>query len=777
MVGFLKKSMNTKVRVFAVLAILFFAGITSHHILNRAQAASTDPLPVDLVTGDVSGFAWMGTEIANVGESEGGGGWLNFNCKTTYCYDLNSNGNVEASEKWGVTLDLDHAGVDGSFQGQAWSSNYGWLTFRGNQVSSCWLDHPGVTYDGVARADIASGSGIVDVTGWAKFTAGGDDNTWDGCVAFSGATHRVKLDMSTGKLTGWAWGGPVVGWISFQNPECRYCNPSIALEGVPQMTFWVNPMTLLPGMTSANIKWTSSTVNGNYVASCSQYGNDQGWNHWDSSLPHVPPNVVDISTTAGNLPFGLHPATGITETTTYNITCVDNLGNTLPTKYATVTVWTEGCMDPLASNYDAEADIDDGSCVFGLASTVNLYVDTFGPNYGLQNAQMPAYNNNPIAYQAGPHWNFSDPSMVAANSCHGTFFDQAGNPLTAPGSWSSSALAGPPQTAPLPGGTYATTTNIATFADNVPGGTYFTFTITCADIYGNPITDSAIVTIIDVPSDPVPSLALFAENPTLIIGSGNYSEKLWWTSNNPSALDACVGDFSRIAPSAQNPNLSSWESVPLPDPNMNQNPGYTAHQGGFNNIANTVTVDGTTYRFTITCNDTLHPGSDVSASANVQFIFEPTPCCEPPLLDLIIKIPDSDNAGHTEQIPVAGWDNSVHTGDPFTLKWTALNVQNCHARSEQFVGPGGSVTTNGNWDGQSIPDDGDPSDSSMVERSFSILAPLDTKNTIFYLDCIPDDPGFGTGIMTAQVCMSITGQLFPQCTVPGPARIPSYIEI
>ncbi len=774
--SFFSKINTVKSKYFIILASFIVLGFSALGFFKVQAASVADPIPTDLQIGDVSGFAWMGTEIATPGQSEGGGGWINFNCKSDQCYDLNGDGTLSVPETWGVTIDLDHNGTDGGFRGQAWSSNYGWLNFRGNQVSSCWQDNPGVTYDGVARADVNGGSGVVDVTGWGKFTAGTDsDDGWDGCVSFSGANHGVKLDMTTGVLSGWAWGGPVVGWISFQNPECRFCNTNVTLSGVPQMTFWANPMTLLPGMTGSDLKWTSSSSNGNYIKSCENYTNTSGYGHWNSSLPNTPPNVVAISTLAGNLPAGSHPAPEILQTTTYSLTCKDSYDNVLPTKYTTVTVWTEGCMDPLAPNYDPEADIDDGSCVGAGSTAVALNVITNGN----PNNTLPEGSSNPVDYQVSPRWIFTNRNQIAPNSCQQSFKDE-NNQIQSVVGWTGSQLANPPYPGndPFnsPNGSF-TTTNIASYADSAPAGSIFTFTITCQDLNGNPVSASDTVIIAAAPADPVPSLQIFAENPTLIIGSGNYNEDLYWISNNPSALHNCSASFKR---NNLTETLTGWTNVSsIPDPELSVaqfSPLYTAHQSAFNTKAGNVTAP-LTFWFKITCEDSLHGNSLVTAQTSV-IMANPIISTEPPFLDLTIKIPDSDGAGHTEQIPAAGWDNSVHVADPFTLKWSAQNVQNCTARSEQYVGSNPSpVSVNADWNGQSIPDDGDPSDPINVEKSFSILG-SSIKNTKFFIDCTPDNTAnYGSATMTAEVCMSITGQPFPQCSVVGPAKVPAYKEI
>ncbi len=774
MVRFLLKSKTRKIRTSIIAGALIVFGAIFFGFGGAQAAPNFDPIPADSEPGDISGFAWMGTDINNPGQSEGGGGWLNMSCKTSYCYDWNGNGSLEDNEKWGVTINLSHTASAGSFSGYAWSSNYGWLAFRGPGISRCWTQHPGITTDGMVQADIWGGGSLIDVTGWAQFVAGGDNDLdgWDGCVAFSGANHGVKLNMDTGDLEGWAWGGPVVGWISFQTPECPECNTSVNLGGTPQLTFWASPTVLTPGITSSTLHWTSNTVNGNYVATCTDYNNTSNYTHWRSvGMPTVT-NVGEISTSEGNLPNGTHPINNVTQTTTYSLTCQDRFGEDLPTQYVTVTVQVPGCTDPLAPNYNPLANIDDGSCGGAGTPTVTLNVITNGS----PDNTLPEGSSNATDYQVSPRWVFTNRNQFASAYCTQSFKDENGVTQNL-NAWTGSQLSNPTLVGNNPfdtsGNSWVTTTNIATYADDAPVGSVFTFTISCVDLGG--VTHSASDTVIIVagPIDPpTPSLALFAENPTIIIGSGNYDEKLWWSSNNPSELESCTGDFVRTSPSAQNPNLVGWETGNLPEPNVNQNPGHTAHQTAFNTLAAGVTSPAT-YRFTLTCDDDLHPGEEVSASTNIQFIDTPV-STEPPFVSLSIKTPDTNPVGGgSEQIPAGGID-------PFTLKWSALNVHGCKAASDQYL-PGGTspVSSNANWDGQPVPDDGDPTDSSMVEKTFPILPP-DNMNTIFFItDCVPDDPTtFGSApLPDVWVCMSITGQAFQSCSPSGPGRPPAYIEI
>ncbi len=161
---------------------------------------------------------------------------------------------------YGVSVDKNNGNV---VVGCAWSSNIGWIMF-GSAVTSGFPSEG--NSDGVAK--IVGGV----LKGWARACAGTADGVctsmasrtdgWDGWIELSGTTHAVNYsyDSSTqkGSLSGWAWGGPVVGWISFgtavqEAPFCRFDNPQM---GTPNITGVVDGETA-----KINLKWSS---NGNY---------------------------------------------------------------------------------------------------------------------------------------------------------------------------------------------------------------------------------------------------------------------------------------------------------------------------------------------------------------------------------------------------------------------------------------------------------------------------------------------------------------------------------
>ncbi|MEZ4114265.1 MAG: hypothetical protein R3B65_02370 [Candidatus Paceibacterota bacterium] len=546
---FFKKAHNfMKTPLAALLTLVVFFGLSSiafgqrptpvgggststggTTILNPGNGTSERPK-----TAKIRGWAWMGTDVdmENPNQSEGGGGWLNFNCDPGFCNGALSNqqgteeviplgggggpfssgGNdgreqnetLPVSGQWGVSADIDReSNTYGHMTGQAWSSNYGWLTLEEDIVSSCWNANPAETSAGPAKILFGENETVARIVGWGKFVNGDDGSLdgYDGCVSFSGSEYGVYIDLQTGDLRGWAWGGPVVGWISFTNDVCPYCNTSIDLDDTVSINFWAEDETVNPGGSTV-LRWEATDNGANYVRECPTYSNTSNYSHWRSnSLFGSSTNFGEISTDIGNLPTGSHPISNITQTTNYQLHCIDANGNTLPPRYAIVTVQTGGigCMDPLASNYDStatvpgrclydngctdplamnynpSATVDDGSCLYRERELIQL---TANPTTIVVNSGSSGY---PVELQ----WVKSLPA-ANVNSCTGTFRNNLSTQNINLSGWSGVSLANPNSqtTVTLP-------SNLG-----VVNRTY-RFDITCIGSQGQTLTDNALVTFID----------------------------------------------------------------------------------------------------------------------------------------------------------------------------------------------------------------------------------------------------------------------------------------
>lgn len=447
--------------------------------------------------GELRGYAWMGTEINTPSRAEGGGGWLRFHCEPDDCDNL-----------WGVHIDFDSTSESyGDLVGQAWSSNYGWLAFDYDLVQSCWESNTAETYNGPAKVILNDSSTKNPIVGWGKFVAGDDRNNdnWDGCVSFSGVEYSVLMNMETGDLEGWAWGGPIVGWISFVNPECPFCDTRVVLNDSVDIEFWADDYNIPVGGDS-RLRWEAQNTMSNSVISCPEYGNTSNYNHWrDDAFILSFSNVGDININEGNLPYGEHAIENISQNTTYSLTCKDSEGNNLPTKYVTINVEppVRGCMDPLALNYNPLANIP-ARCIYsGVVGCTNPLALNYNPNATVDDGSciLPGgdggggvridlsvspeiFTIGSGNYLANPfQWTATSPSSIQSGSCVGSAIrsNNTGIQTINIPDWTGS-VANPNSS--ISGGV-----DMTPFVLNMSPGSYFRFTLTCLDTNGSSVTD------------------------------------------------------------------------------------------------------------------------------------------------------------------------------------------------------------------------------------------------------------------------------------------------
>lgn len=162
----------------------------------------------------------------------------------------------------------------GALSGYAWSSNIGWISFNAAAVSGCPSGSPCAP-----RVDLSTGR----LSGWARACAAFvdkdacsgvlDSNSggWDGWIALSGvavdgSVYGVTQDASTGAWSGFAWGSDTVGAISMGGTingvsygVFGICSGSCSGATSPQAFLWVNEPTIAPGG-STTINWSSTNA-------------------------------------------------------------------------------------------------------------------------------------------------------------------------------------------------------------------------------------------------------------------------------------------------------------------------------------------------------------------------------------------------------------------------------------------------------------------------------------------------------------------------------------
>lgn len=193
----------------AALAFIFFV---FNFYADNSRASVAD---------NTGGYAWSD----NIG-------WISFNCTDNSC----------ASTNYGVNLDF----ASGNLSGYAWSDTVGWISFDSADLAGCPVN--------TARGDCLPyyDSGTNELHGWARATSACKDDLWNGanCTG-SGAGNKAggwggwislncaegeaggicassdyKVSLNGTDFSGFAYGGMVVGWISFNCLDSAVCGTS-----------------------------------------------------------------------------------------------------------------------------------------------------------------------------------------------------------------------------------------------------------------------------------------------------------------------------------------------------------------------------------------------------------------------------------------------------------------------------------------------------------------------------------------------------------------------
>jgi hypothetical protein len=164
---------------------------------------------------NVSGYAWSD----NIG-------WISFN---------SGDGLID----YGVNIDMSTVYTTGvsNFSGYAWSDNIGWISFNRTQTGN----PPGAPFNTDKASDpvaqikwIKDANGNVvsgKIVGWARALNGiNSGSSYDGWIKFSKDSSDSGADYSTliikewkaSKISGYAWGSDVIGWISFSGANPNY---------------------------------------------------------------------------------------------------------------------------------------------------------------------------------------------------------------------------------------------------------------------------------------------------------------------------------------------------------------------------------------------------------------------------------------------------------------------------------------------------------------------------------------------------------------------------
>lgn len=291
----------------SLLAVVIVAGFTITEFRKAVvvQAGATD---------NFTGFAWSdmpngSDEVMNpTGLTVGrGAGWISFNSTDT-----------GSAVDYGVNVD-----ASGNITGNAWSEHVGWITF--GPSTGC----PG----GICASYINLSTGVF--SGWARAVSGStaESGGWDGWISlatngFAGPAYGWTVNISTGVVTGSAWGGDVLGWITPYNV-------TIALPPVlSPLTLTANPSTISACTTPAVTDLIYASPANLPFTNCTVTSSPTGTNVHNDTMPadHALP-------TASNQTIG--GVSVVAPSTTYTLSCT---GTGIPTATTSATANVAACV-------------------------------------------------------------------------------------------------------------------------------------------------------------------------------------------------------------------------------------------------------------------------------------------------------------------------------------------------------------------------------------------------------------------------------------------------
>ena len=197
--------------LYAVLLIVLIAFM----MLAPRDAASD----IDITEGPLTGWIWSDTI-----------GWISLNCEDI---DVCPTSNYQVVRA-----------ADGKLSGYAWSDTLGWITFNINESSGCPQTQVGNT-----SCTPSINSGVVN--GWARACsgmnnlspnqtqandtctneAGSRTDGWDGWISLRGSSPQAYGPVvdDDGLMSGFGWGGNVVGWASTTAAVAVVCTPELPM--------------------------------------------------------------------------------------------------------------------------------------------------------------------------------------------------------------------------------------------------------------------------------------------------------------------------------------------------------------------------------------------------------------------------------------------------------------------------------------------------------------------------------------------------------------------
>ena len=302
--------------------------------VSALYAEATPPTTSDM---PLIGYAWS----SNVG-------WISFNC---------SDRSICGQSSYAVKVGR-YSGDNtiGTLYGYAWSPSVGWIKFLGQDILSTDGDgtkHWGFKDPSMIMPDSTSittsftkialptNATPGNISGWARACSGTQSGNcsssasqtdgWDGWIQLVGNYHLspdqsghggVTIDPVTGNLSGYAWGGPVLGWINF-SPNTGLGITPVRCPGCAGLSQSITLQCNAPTGTSPVLPTGSPATNYTLPAIASASGGSGGYTYsWSIDGTGA---TTYYQTTDANTSIG-YP---INESKTYDVgvSATDSMGN------------------------------------------------------------------------------------------------------------------------------------------------------------------------------------------------------------------------------------------------------------------------------------------------------------------------------------------------------------------------------------------------------------------------------------------------------------------
>ncbi|MEI7810189.1 MAG: hypothetical protein WCI41_01375 [bacterium] len=263
-----------KIYIASLVITIIFAGVffLFNKPILKVEASATDSSGF---TKKLYGYAWS----PNVG-------WISFNNCTNPLDSSTCAG--------GQSYDVFFVPVDGGYlQGNAWAPNVGWIDFGSNSGSTASSGFPdGSGQAGLAKIDISTGK----LSGWARIKSM-SANANDGWISLNDVSASPKYGVQFNPTDGsiyslsaatkhYAWNSDLFGWIDFFGVKIETIpGPVVTLSSSPDslssaQVVYQGTTYIRAGIDIADLSWTGNHINSFYSPQCTT---TSSWNLGDGT--------------------------------------------------------------------------------------------------------------------------------------------------------------------------------------------------------------------------------------------------------------------------------------------------------------------------------------------------------------------------------------------------------------------------------------------------------------------------------------------------------------